>query len=493
MARWQLLLDPRESDQPLFLRIARAITEDITRGRLVPGQRLPGSRPLAAQLGVHRNTVLAALQELLAQGWLTAERARGTFVSETLPVAAPTASPERRRTPRFPMPPEPDLPSRTRPFRPAPRGMVHLGHGTPDPRLFPVDALARSWRRVLRRDGPALLAYGPSSGNPALRRALAEMLGSLRGVAATPERILVTRGSQMALDLCARSLLSPGDGVAVEALGYRPAWGALRLAGATLHPVPVDDEGMDVGALARLLRRCPLRAVYVTPHHQYPTTVTMSPARRMELLALARQHRLLILEDDYDHEFHYEGRPVLPLASEDDGGTVVYLGTLSKVLAPGLRLGFLASNEAVIERLVRVRELMDLQGDHTMEGAVAEWIEEGDLQRHVRKMRLCYQERREALCEALEKHLAGALSFQVPRGGISLWAQVTPGLEVATWVEACRERGVSLVPGWQHTFDGSDPGALRLVFSSSTPAELRRAAQRMASCLPRGRGVRAAP
>jgi GntR family transcriptional regulator/MocR family aminotransferase len=482
MARWELAVD-LGGEGPVFLRIARALSEAIRRGRLRPGERLPGSRALAAQLGVHRNTVLAALAELLAQGWLRASPARGTFVCDTLPEVVVRPPPAvLRSTPRFPLPSAPPLSTLERAPE-LPPGALSLAMGAPDPRLFPVDSLARSWRRVLRRGGASLLSYGPAAGHPALRAALAGMVASLRGVAATAEQVLVTRGSQMALDLCARGLLAPGDGVAVEALGYRPAWDALRLAGASLEPVPVDAGGLDVEALEALLRRRPLRAVYLTPHHQYPTTVTLTPARRMALLALARRHRLLVIEDDYDHEFHYEGRPVLPLASEDDGGTVVYLGTLSKVLAPGLRLGFLVASEEVVARLAGLRAAMDRQGDHPMEAAVAEWIEEGELQRHIRKMRLCYRERRDALVEALRRHLGGALDFEVPRGGIALWARLAPGLDGEAWARACAGRGVVLRPGRFFTFDGGDPGALRLVYAPLTPAELRRAVRLAAGCL----------
>ncbi|HVV82655.1 MAG TPA: PLP-dependent aminotransferase family protein, partial [Kofleriaceae bacterium] len=430
---WSLTLAPAAGG-PRFLAIARAVMDDIRRGRLTPGQRLPGSRPLAGQLGVHRNTVLAALAELEAQGWLVTQPARGTFVADQLPddTLRPTRkglaragfalAPQPQVTPRFTEPPD----------QPGPRGRrpIQLASGTPDPRLFPVDELVRAWRRALRRGARDLLSYGPPEGHPALRRALAEMVRTVRGVPASAEHVLVVRGSQMALDLCARVLVQPGDVVAVEALGYRPAWEALRFAGAELAPIPVDGEGLDVAALDALARRRRVRAVYVTPHHQYPTTVTMSAARRMALAAAARRHRLLVLEDDYDHEFHYDGRPVPPLAAADDGGHVVYLGTLSKVLAPGLRLGFIVAPADVIPRLAAVRSIMDRQGDRAMEAAVAELIDDGLLQRHIRRTRLVYLERRDALVASLRRRLAGVVDVEAPRGGISVWAPLRDGARV---------------------------------------------------------------
>ena len=479
---------PVEGSEPVFLRIARALQEDMRRGVLKPGQQIPGSRALAEQFEVHRNTALAAVEELKAQGWLRSEPSRGTFVSEALPDEDPGRN--RRgtlvRPPRYALPELPPLHTLRRDHDEPGGRALHLSAGVPDPRLFPVEELSRSFRRTLRRGGASLLSYGHPAGHPALRAALAELLVSRRGVRATERSVLVTRGSQMALDLCARGLLRPGDAVAVEALGYRPAWDALRLAGAELVPLPVDGGGLRVEALEQALERRAIRALYTTPHHQYPTTVTLAPGRRIELLDLARRHRLLVLEDDYDHEFHYEGRPVLPLASEDDGGTVVYIGTLSKILAPGLRLGFLAASPRVIERLQGLRAVMDRQGDQPVEAAVAGWIQDGDLLRHARKMRASYRERRDALVQALERWLPADLSFERPRGGISLWARVTPGVDLRRWTEACEERGVRVNSGEHYTFDGHEPGALRLVFSALTPAELRRAVRIMAESRPRG-------
>ena len=481
---WSLTLAP-SAGGPRFLAIARAIMDDIRRGRLVPGQRLPGSRPLAAQLGVHRNTVLAALAELEAQGWLVTQEARGTFVAEELPDGAIRPTRPGLARAGFALPPLVDR----APEPPAlGRRAIGLASGVPDPRLFPVDDLTRAWRRALRRGARELLQYGPPEGHPALREALAEMVRTVRGVPAAAEHVLVVRGSQMALDLSARVLIRPGDVVAVEALGYRPAWDALRLAGAELVPVPVDGEGLDVAALARLAGRRRVRAAYVTPHHQYPTTVTMSAARRMALAATARRHRLIVLEDDYDHEFHYDGRPVSPLAATDDGGHVIYLGTLSKVLAPGLRLGFIVAPADVITRLAAVRAIMDRQGDRAMEAAVAELIDDGLLQRHIRRTRLLYLARRDALVAALRRRLAGVLDAEPPRGGISLWATLRdPAVDVERWLAAAAARGVFVSPGRRYTFDRSDPGALRLVFAPSTPAELEAAVDILARALPRRR------
>ena len=434
---------------PLFLAIARALTDDIRRGRLHPGDALPGSRTLAASLGVHRNTVLAAYRELESEGWLITRPAGGTFVSEALPDSAP-----RRFTPasRAAMPartgfalgaplPDDDF------APPLPKGCLTLAGGQPDVRLLPAGPLARAYRRVLRAHGTSLLNYGDPRGHVRLRRALSAMLSAARGVACDEETLILLRGSQMAVDLVARALLQPGDVVAVEALGYRPAWSALAATGATLAAIPVDDDGLRVDALERLCSQRRVRAVYLTPHHQYPTTVGLAAARRLQLLALARAHGLAVIEDDYDNEFHYDGRPTLPLASADDAGVVVYIGTLSNILAPGLRLGFVAAPRPLIDRLAALRRIVDRQGDQALECAVAELVEDGEVQRHARRMRRIYQTRRDLLAAALTARLGGVVSFALPAGGMALWARVEPPVDVDRWAERAREAGRGLLPG----------------------------------------------
>src|SRR5258708_1715148 len=378
---WEPAIDvDRDAVLPPFLQIARSLAADIQRGRLRPGDRLPGSRRLAESLEVHRNTVLAALAELTAEGWIETAPGRGTFVSRA--IVKPSGRPfSRRLALRTHIPanvpfalPEPPAAYRQPSL---PRGTLNLSNGAPDVRLVPARAIGRAYRRVLGLRGVELLAYGEPEGHAGLRTALASMLTSTRGLPAGPGDVLVTRGSQMALTLAARALLRPGDTVAVEGLGYRPAWEAFRAAGAAVVPVAVDSDGIDVDALKRLASRTTLRAIYVTPHHQYPTTVTLKAARRLALLALARAGRIAIIEDDYDHEFHYDGRPVLPLASADHAGLVVYIGTLSKILAPGLRIGYIVAPPAVLRSGPAIRSLLDIQGDQATEAAVATLIEDG--------------------------------------------------------------------------------------------------------------------
>jgi GntR family transcriptional regulator/MocR family aminotransferase len=474
---------------PRFLAIARAVSEAITLGRLRPGDALPGSRELAATAGVHRNTMLAALNELKLEGWIETSPARGTFVSSDLPERSPR---QMRGVPSVrhdATKPAFDLRGQV----PTERGRSHVAQlpkrvpyallgGVPDVRLVPHAELARAFRHALARSTTEMLGYGDPRGDPRLRRALASLLARTRGIVAGEDGILVTRGSQMALYLAARALIAPGDVVAVEAHGYRPAWEALRLTGAKLVPIPVDANGLAVDALEALTLKHTVRAVYVTPHHQYPTTVTLPASRRLALLELAKRKRLAIIEDDYDHEFHYDGRPTLPLASADDGSRVVYVGSLSKVLAPGLRIGFLVAAPALLERAAVLRTFIDRQGDLGIERAVAELIEDGVLARHARKMRRLYHERRDALAAALGE-LLPSLRFDVPKGGLAIWAHVNGRVDVDAWASRAEARGVLLHTGRRFTFDGHSERRLRIGFAPLDPAKLREAVTRLSDCL----------
>ena len=286
----------------------------------------------------------------------------------------------------------------------------------------------------------------------------------------------MTRGSQQALYLVARALVAPGDRVGVERLGYPPAWDALRAAGATLVPIEVDEEGARVDDLPD-----DLRAVYLTPHHQYPTGVALAAGRRLALLAWAQRCRAAIIEDDYDHEYHYEGTPITPLFAADRAGVVVSLGTLSKAFAPGLRLGWVAGPPPLVERLVQIRTQVDRQGDQVVEEAVAELLDDGLLGRHLRRTRRVYARRRRVLREALARQLPGVRP-RVRPGGLALWCEVDrTATEVEAWAERCRSRGVHFETAASYTLDGSCQPFVRLGFACLDEAELLEAVRRMAA------------
>lgn len=469
MSAWTFEIPLSRGDGPLFRQLGSGLRRAIADGRLPAGTRLPGTRTLAKRLGVHRNTVLRAFADLCADGWLETVESSGTFVATDLPRRPP---PTRTPGPTYPLPPGPAPDDRRAPDDP---GILSFS-SLPDVSDIPQAAWARAWRRVLRLHGRRALDYADPRGDPALRAALAHMLATTRGLAIGADDVLVTRGSQMALYLVGAALLRPGDVVAVERWGYAPAWRALSAGGARVVPVAVDGDGIDVEALARLCESHPVRAVYVTPHHQYPTTVSLTPARRLRLLDLAARHGFAIVEDDYDHEFRFDGPPLFPIASVDRR-PVIYIGTLSKVLAPGLRCGFVVAPPSVLERLAGQRLDIDRQGDGVGERALAELFADGEVQRHVQRMRSLYHRRRDRLAALLREHLSDAVDFDLPAGGMAIWARVRAGVDLSGWSAAALQRGVWLMPPSAMTVEGAPPPGLRLGFARLERAALARAVE----------------
>lgn len=410
-----------ERGTPLYMQIIGAIVRDIERGRLKPGTYLPSSRELAAELGVSRKTVVIAYDELIAQGWLVSAGTRGTLVSTRFadPVATIEAPARAVRLPdeplyRFVPPPE-------RPLALPDGAGLKLDEGAPDVRLFPVDTLTKAYRRAIQDSTSAPgLAYRDPLGLPALRESLAEMLGSQRGLNVTADRICVTRGSQNAIFLVAQVLTRPGDTVLFETLTYEPAVAAFRTLGAQTLPVPLDRDGIDVEAVERACRRHPVRALFLTPHHQFPTTVALQPERRLRLLSLARQFGFAIVEDDYDHEFHFASQPLLPMSAYAPDH-VIYVGSLSKLLLPALRIGYVVAPPAVTAALAHAVAVTDGMGNALTEAAVDMLIREGELHRHARRARNIYDARRSRFAERLAAMLGNDARFDVPEGGLAFW------------------------------------------------------------------------
>ncbi len=472
---FQPTLDPA-STEPVYLQLARAVTEEIRRGRFRPGDPLPGSRSLAEQLGVARNTVLAAYRELADQGLLEAAQGAGSVVARTLPPAFALT----RAAPAlgFDLPRAPGTGDAGRG-----RDLIQVGTGNPDPLHLPGDALALAYRRALTVNARATLTGDDPQGHPQLREALASLLSLSRAVPARPEQVLVARGAQLALHLVLQALLAPGDGVAVEALGGRWTWEAVARAGGRCLPVPVDGDGLDVAALEALASTERLRAVLVTPRRHYPTLVPLAEPRRAALLALAAARRFAVVELDLDTEFQFDGAPARPLAAEDRASVVIHLGLLSKALSPGLRLGFVHAPAPLLPGLRAARAAFDRHGDPVLERALAELLETGELQRHLNKMHQAYRHRRDLLSAALRRQLDGAVEVAPPSGGLALWVRTRAGLDVDRWARAALRRGVVFQPGRRFAFDDEPVPGLRMGFSGADDADLVEAAGRLRAAL----------
>ncbi|WP_022824177.1 PLP-dependent aminotransferase family protein [Hymenobacter norwichensis] len=468
----------------VYLQISELIAAEIRRGRLQPGTALPGTRELAKQLGVNRKTAVLAYEELLAQGWLESQTTRGTFVSSRLPETSPTAFAPAANGPAAAPGFQWQDPFELEQLPTVIPGALVFNDGTPDARLAPVATLASAYRRVMQGRGRRnQLGYDSPLGSLPLREALSRMLNQDRGLSTTPASICLTRGTQMALYLTARLLIQPGDVVAVENPGYPPAWQTFRLLGAELAPVGVDAEGLCVDELEMLCQRQTVRALYLTPHHQFPTTVTLKAARRVQLLALAARYGVAIIEDDYDHDFHFHYQPMLPLASADPHGVVIYISSLSKLIAPALRIGYVTGPAAFITALGRLRALIDRQGDTVLEQAVADLIEEGEIKRHTRRAHAEYHTRRDALAEALRRLPGNYVDFVLPAGGMALWVNFREDIDLERVTEELARRKVVITPGSRYYLSGPAANAVRMGYAALTPTELAHGVEQLGAVL----------
>ncbi len=456
-------------------RLADALIQAISEGRLAPGVGLPGSRALAEMLNLNRNTVIAALRDLEAEGWLVMEPNRGTFISQNLPDFAVTASrPTRPKTvPNF------DLPSRLSPLSAQNEGALWLADGLPDAGLFPTGELAKAYQRALQRHSAELLQPGEPLGNHLLRNTLVEWLRERRGLALSPDELLITRGTRMAAAIIGRGLLREGEAVAVEDPGHRVTWEALQQGPIVdLIPIPVDQDGLVVEALETQLQQRSIRALYLRPQHQHPTTVTLSPRRRDKILALATAARMVLIEEDSDSEYFYGDAPPMPLAAQDQSGQVIYIGSLSRIVAPGLRLGFIAAPAELIRRLARVQRSLEWQGDRVLEWALADLMRDGVLARHLRKTKKAYAARRDHLIKLLSPFQGSRFTFESPSGGLAVWLKALPEVDLESWVLSARNRGLVLHPPSRFSFAQASQGT-RMGFSQLDEVGLEQAVDRL--------------
>ncbi len=413
--------------------IYRQIRAAILDGRIRAGDALPPTRELAQRLSVSRTTVSAAYDRLTAEGFLAGKVGAGTFV--TARPGPPAPEPPGPAVGVRPLPEWDALPAPPAPFAPAPE--FDFRPGVPDMSRFPFDTWRRLVTQRLRVSEAGLLTYGDPRGHPALREELVRHLGVARDVRATPDQVVVTAGAQQTTDLVARVLLRPGDLAAVEDPGYPPPRLILGTLGIRVAPVPVDDEGIVVAAIPP-----GTRLVYVTPSHQYPLGVAMSLERRLELLDWAEHTGAVLVEDDYDSEFRYTGRPLEPLHSLDSRGRVVYVGSFSKVLSPGLRLGFLIAPPTLAPALAKAKYLADWHAPNVEQAALAAFMAEGGFARHIRRMRKVYRCRHELLSGVLARDFADVLTPLPSSAGLHLSALAERDLRPL--VRRARHQGIRL-------------------------------------------------
>jgi len=455
---WELLIKiDVNCERAVYIQIADSIISAIKGGKLQGGDPLPGSRQLATQLKLNRNTIVDALDILLAEGWLIAKERRGTFVSEKLPGFKSVDL-----SPALPI---------TSPIEVI--ADIIFDDGVPDTRIAPINELARAYRQIFNRKGKwQMMGYVEGRGDSDFLNAIVHMLNYKRGMRLTAEDVYITRGSQMAMYLTAHCLLKTGDQVVVENPGYKPAWQAFESAGASLLPVNVDQEGLVITELRVLLStQKNIKAIYITPHHQFPTTVTLSLGRRLELVALSNEFGFTIIEDDYDNEFHFGQRPVYPVSSFDDIQNYVYVGTMSKIVAPALRLGFMAAPRDLIAKVSQLRKIIDAQGDNMMEQAVLELINDGQIKRHLRKATLIYKAKRDYFDGLIRKHLIEKVNYKKPEGGLAFWLEPKEPVDLQNIAKALLEKGIQIMPPDRFSH-GKPVNGIRLGYASLTESQL---------------------
>ncbi|WP_312723110.1 MocR-like pyridoxine biosynthesis transcription factor PdxR [Stutzerimonas kunmingensis] len=465
-----------ERSQGLTRQLYQALRERILDGRLAGGSRLPAGRDLAASLAVSRNTVTRAFDQLYAEGYIEGRVGDGTYVVE-LGSARPLMQPPASGV----VPTEALLRLQRNhlalPVSGAPRA---FRIGVPAFDLFPFETWARLTARFWRKPSPARLGYGDPAGEPALRELVAAYLRSSRGLNCDPSQVVITCGAQQGISLCAQLLVQPGDRVALENPGYRAAGHAFAVAGAELCGVAVDGEGLDTAALAQI-EGC--RLAYVTPSHQYPTGVTLSLARRLELLAWAERNEGWIVEDDYDGEYRYSGTPLTPLAALDRQGRVLYVGTFCKITFPALRLGYLVLPPGLAEAFARRRALDMRHSDIGSQMVMAEFIAAGHFQRHVRRMRQAARVRRDTLLQHWPEAIPGCDALPAVDAGLHLCVPVHGQTREAELVAAARAAGVEMNGLGDYWLDGQAPrgalGGLVLGFAAVPEVEIIAALQRL--------------
>ncbi len=493
LKRPEIILD-QSASVPLYRQLYERLRGSILAGQLEAGTRLPSTRVLASSLGVSRTTTVLAYELLLLEGYLESRVGDGTRVARLQPeqvfqrdenaqgldandtAEAPPPAFARRCQALIDMPyPEGFYGEQGR------RGENLFLVGQPDVTSFPYETWARLLARHARHSLQDVSCYQFVQGYLPLRQAIATHIGMTRGVHCSPEQILLTSGGQGALDLAARALLDPGDAAWVESPGYSGARGAVLAAGAQPVAVPVDGEGLDVEAGRQ---NCPgARLSIITPSHQFPTGVTMSLSRRLALLEWSRETHAWIVEDDYDSEYRFSGRPLEALHGLDRAGRVLYIGTFSKVLFPSLRLGYLVAPPELLAGLIATQRLIAVHLPLLEQLALADFIAEGYFARHIRKMRQLYKECRDALVDALTQELGERLEITVPEAGMHLAVWLPAGMSARAVAQRAAASGLPVLPISHFSQRALQRDGLVLGFANSSPQELRAGTHTLALAL----------
>jgi GntR family transcriptional regulator / MocR family aminotransferase len=479
----------RQSGVPLYEQIESYLRQNILTGSLAPETRLPATRALADELGISRITVKNAYASLESDGLIATREGSGTYVLPPEAFATAAKNETGIAWPLWQVQVEADeatvetpAPPRTR--HPHPIAFTGVG----DPRQFPAKDFTRALQTVLRRDGISALEYGDFNGGyPPLRETIAHVLAS-QGIQARPENVLVTSGSQQALSLVCQVLLKPGEVVLVEKPTYNFALELFRSLGLKIEGSPVDAHGMQVEVLEPLLQQHHPKLIYTIPNFQNPSGACMSSPRRRQLLALADCYNIPILEDDFAGDLRYDGRAQPAIKALDPGGRVVYIGTFSKMLMPGLRMGFLLVDGPVFGKLVSSKRVHDLTTSSLIQRTLDEYVTVGRYQSHLRRSCRAYRKRRDAMLAAIGRHLPKEVEVDPPLGGLFIWLRLPEGVSSLDLLPRAAEEGVEFAPGTRFFPDPSEGERyLRLNFATQTPEDIEEGIRRLGKALSRAR------
>lgn len=471
-----LIIVDRKADTAVYQQIANRLVSLIRDGLIQPGSRLPGSREMAVLLHVHRKTIVAAYNELDAQDWIEIVPRKGISVSCHLPELKPKSFKGALKqsgfagkagfsfSHRISMP---EFPLANKEHR------IIINDGFADSRLAPMDLLLRAYKGLLtERNYKKFSPRVGFAGTNAIREAMAQFLTDTRGLVLQPANILITRGAQMAIYLAAQLLLDKGDYIITSRPNYFIADKTFEQTGARLLRVPADDMGIDVDAIETLCKKRRIRMLYIIPHHHHPTTVTLSMDRRMKLLDIIHRYKLAVIEDDYDYDFHYSSGPILPLASSDHDGSIIYIGSLSKATHPAIRLGYMVATADFITQATDMRRSIDIRGDNLMEDAMAALIRNGDLARHMKKSNKIYHARRDYLCQLLTSSLGDHIQFKKPDGGLAIWTRFNPEYPLPLVSTRASALGLLINDGSYYNDNQTNYNAMRFGFASLQTKEM---------------------
>lgn len=417
----------RNSETSIYMQITNQLINAIQRGFLPYGTKLPGTRAFSEVLEIHRNTAVAVYDELSAQGWVESLPNKGTFIiGENQEKLVKVKDFEKNNLQNYPE--TTGFAFKTsnildNPFEHSDCEYV-FNDGVPDIRLTQIGQHSRFYSSILKRkSNQKMLGHYNHDGSEFFKEHLSHYLNLSRGLPISKNNLLITRSTEMSIYIVSEILLSAGDTVLVGALSYFSVNMIFQKASVNIVSLPIDEEGIIVENVREACKKQKIRMLYLTPHHHYPTTVALSAQRRLELLELAHEYGFIILEDDYDYEFHYDKSPILPLASADTKGMVIYIGSFGKSLAPGFRTGFIVAPENLMVEMRKYLGIIDRQGDILMERALGEMIEEGEIHRYLKKSLKVYQERRNHFAELLKENLDELIQFQKPSGGLAFWLE----------------------------------------------------------------------